>query len=139
MHTEHLTNVKTYWVASGWFIAVAVASAVLLFFEGVGLLGRSELMDAIWVSVGVGVGFGTGGFFAGFRTAAAPILHGGAIAGTSFVVWFLSNIVLGGFTTGVSAWEPLTVRATALALLVQGGAAMLGCWLGYRYAPVRVE
>lgn len=139
MHTEHLRNVKAYWVVSGWFFSVAIASAVLLSFEAVGLLGRSEVLDAVWVSVGVGLGFGAGGFFAGFRTAAAPILHGSAIAGTSFVVWLLTNIVLGGFTTGASAWEPLTVRAGALALLVQGGAATLGCWLGYRYAPVRVE
>lgn len=138
MHTEHLTNVKTYWVASGWFISVAVASAILLFMEGVGLLGRSEVLDAVWISVAVAVGFGTGGFFVGFRVAAAPILHGGAMAGTTFVVWFLSNIAVGGVTTGVSAWEPLT-RAAALALLVQGGAAVLGCWIGYRYAPVRVE
>lgn len=138
MHTEHLTNVKTYWVASGWFISVAVASAILLFMEGVGLLGRSEVLDAVWISVAVGLGFGSGGFFAGFRTAAAPILHGSAIAGTTFVVWFLSNIVVGGVTTGVSAWEPLT-RGAALALLVQGGAAILGCWIGYRYAPVRVD
>jgi hypothetical protein len=128
-----------YWVVSGWFISVAVASAVLLSMEGVGLLGRGEVLDAIWISVGVALGFATGGFFAGFRTAAAPILHGAAMAATSFVAWLLSNIVLGGVTTGVSAWEPLTVRASALALLVQGGAAILGCWLGYRAAPVRVK
>ncbi len=39
----------------------------------------------------------------------------------------------------LSAWEHLSVRTAALALLVQGGAAIAGCWLGYRYAPVRVE
>jgi hypothetical protein len=61
------------------------------------------------------------------------------MAGLSFVVWFLLNLTFGGFTTGLSAWEGLSVRTFAVALLVQGGAAIAGAWLGYRYAPVRVE
>jgi hypothetical protein len=139
MHSEHLTNVQASWVAFGWFIAVATASGVLLLMEGGGLLGRTEALDAVSIVVAVGVGWAVGGFVTGFRTAAAPILHGMALALLSFVVWFLLNLSFGGLTTGTAAWEFLTVRTAALGLLVQGGAAILGCWLGYRYAPVRVK
>lgn len=139
MHSEHLTNVRPYWVGLGWFVAVAIASAVLLVFQGLGALGHAEALDALWVSVALVVGFGVGGFFTGFRTVAAPILHGTAIAATTVVTWLVANFILGGLTTGVSAWEPLTPRSAALGLLVQGVAAVVGCWVGYRAAPVRVE
>lgn len=138
MHTEHLTNVRFSLVAFGWFAAAAVASGVLLLMEGGGLLGRSHGLDAVWVAVAVAIGWGIGGFLVGFRVAAAPILHGGAMALFSFVAWFLLNLTVSGFSTGLTAWEPLTVRSTALGLLVQAAAAILGAWFGYRYAPVRV-
>ncbi len=139
MHSEHLRNVQWSWTAFGWFAAVAASSAILLAMESVGLLGRSESADALWVTFAVVLGFAFGGFVAGYKAAAAPILHGAAMAGASFVAWFLINLTFGGFTTGLSAWEHLSVRTAALALLVQGGAAIAGCWLGYRYAPLRVE
>ena len=139
MHSEHLTNVQFSWVAFGWFIAVAAASGVLLLMEGSGLLGRSPGLDAISIALGVAVGWGIGGFVAGYRAAAAPILHGAAIALLSFVAWFALNLTVGGLSSGTAAWEPLTVRTTALGLLVQGGAAILGAWLGYRSTPVRVK
>lgn len=139
MHSEHLRNVQLSWVAFGWFVALAVASGVIMVLAGVGLLDRSEAGDAVGVALAVTVGWAVGGFITGFKTAAAPILHGGAMAGFTFVAWFLLNLAFGGITTGAEAWEHLTVRAAALALLVQGVAAIAGCWLGYRYAPVRVE
>ena len=139
MHSEHLTNVRFSWAGFGWFISVALASLILLVSESLGLLGGSELADAVRITIAVAVGFAIGGFLTGFRTAAAPILHGAAIALFSFVVWFLLNLTFGGITTGATAWEPLSIRSAALGLLVQGGAAILGCWLGYRYAPTRVE
>jgi hypothetical protein len=139
MHSEHLTNVQFSWVAFAWFIAVAAASGMLLLMEGSGLLGRSEAMDALSIALAVAVGWGIGGFLAGFRVAAAPILHGAAIALLSFVAWFILNLTVGGLSSGRAAWEPLTVRTAALGLLVQGGAAILGAWLGYRMAPVRVK
>lgn len=138
MHSEHLRNVQWSWVGFGWFVAVAVASGVVMLLAGVGLLDRSEVGDVIGVAFAVAVGWAIGGFTTGFKAAAAPILHGAAMAGFSFVAWFVLNLTFGGLTTGADAWAHLTVRTAALALLVQAGAAIAGCWLGYRYAPVRV-
>lgn len=139
MHTEHLRNVQVSWIAFGWFVGLAVASGVLLLLAGLGLLDRSTAGDAVAVVVAAAVGWTVGGFVTGFKTAAAPILHGAAIAGFTFVVWFVLNLTFGGITTGADAWEHLTVRTAALGLLIQGVAAIAGCWAGYRYAPLRVE
>ena len=139
MHTEHLRNVQFSWVAFGWFIGLAVASGVLLILAGLQLLDRTVTGDTLAVAFAAAVGWAIGGFTTGFKTAAAPILHGAAIAGFTFVVWFILNLTFGGLTTGADAWEHLTVRTAAVGLLIQGAAAVGGCWAGYRYAPVRVE
>lgn len=139
MHSEHLRNVQPSWIAFGWFVGFAVASSLLLLLAGAGILDASFTRDAFLVGASVALGWVVGGFITGFRTAAAPILHGGAMALFTFVAWFVVNLVFGGLTTGVEAWETLSLRVAAVALLVQGAAAVLGCWLGYRYAPVRVE
>lgn len=139
MHSEHLTNVQLSWVAFGWFVAFAVTSSLLLLMVASGMMTTSVTGEAVGVGAAVAVGWAVGGFITGFRTAAAPILHGAAMALFTFVAWFVVNLVLGGLTTGVAAWEGLPSRVAAFALLVQGAAAILGCWLGYRYAPVRVE
>lgn len=139
MHTEHLRNVNISWVAFGWFVAFSVTSSVVLLFVGLGLMDRGMTGEALAVAVAVAFGWGVGGFITGYRTAAAPILHGSAMALFTFVVWFVVNLVVGGLTTGIDAWEGLPPRVTALALLVQGAAGVAGCWAGYRYAPIRVE
>ncbi len=139
MHSEHLTNVQLSWVAFGWFVAFAVTSSLLLLMVASGLMTTSVTGEAVGVGAAVTVGWAVGGFITGLRTAAAPILHGAAMALFTFVAWFVVNLVLGGLTTGVAAWEGLSPRVAAFALLVQGAAAILGCWLGYRSAPVRVE
>lgn len=139
MHSEHLRNVRLSWVAFGWFVGFCVASSFILVLTALGIVGRSPVADAVGVSASVAVGWAAGGFLTGFKTAAAPILNGAAMALFTFVAWFVVNLVLGGLTTGTQAWEGLTVRTVALALLVQGAAAILGCWLGYRYAPLRVD
>lgn len=139
MHSEHLRNVQISWVAFGWFVALAVTSSLIMLLAGADLLDQGQAGEAFSVAVAVAVGWAVGGFIIGFKTAAAPILHGAAMAGFTFVAWFCLNLLLGGLTTGAAAWEHLTVRTAALALLVQGAAAITGCWLGYRYAPVRVE
>ncbi|MFW6193471.1 MAG: hypothetical protein ACOC83_08280 [Gemmatimonadota bacterium] len=139
MHSEHLRNVQPSWIAFGWFVGFAVASSLLLLLAGAGILDASFTRDAFLVGLSVALGWVVGGFITGFKTAAAPLLHGGAMALFTFVAWFGVNLVFGGLTTGVEAWESLSFRVAAVALLVQGAAAVLGCWLGYRYAPVRVE
>ena len=138
MHSEHLTNVRFSWVAFGWFVGFAVASSLILVLVGAGLISTVS-SEAVGVAVSVAVGWAVGGFVTGFRTAAAPILHGTAMALFTFVAWFVVNLLLGGLTTGIAAWEGIPARVAALALLVQGVAAIGGCWAGYRYAPVRVE
>lgn len=139
MHSEHLTNVRFSWVAFGWFVGFAVASSVILLLVGLGLMGWGVTGEAVGVAVAVVVGWGVGGFITGFKTAAAPILHGAAMAFFTFLAWFAVNLVLAAFTTGLSAWERLPMEVAGFALLVQGAAAIAGCWAGYRYAPVRVE
>jgi hypothetical protein len=139
MHSEHLRNVRLSWVAFGWFVGFSVASSLILVLSALGIVGRGPLGDAIGVSTAVAVGWAVGGFLTGFKTAAAPILHGASMALFTFVAWFVINLLFGGLTTGAEAWEGITVRTAALALLVQGAAAILGCWLGYRYAPLRVD
>jgi len=140
MHSEHLQNVSLGWVSFGWFLGFALASSLLLLMAGAGLLtGDAPLRDAILVDLSVVAGWGVGGFFVGFRTAAAPILHGAAMALFTFLAWFVVNLLLAAFTIGISAWESVSFRVFAGALLIQGFAAILGCWMGYRYAPDRVE
>jgi hypothetical protein len=139
MHSEHLRNVRFSWVAFGWFVGFAVASSLVLALAALGILDRSAVVDAFGMAISVAVGWVVGGFITGFKTAAAPILHGASMALFTFVAWFVVNLMFGGITTGASAWEAISVRGAALALLVQGVAAIVGCWLGYRYAPVRVE
>lgn len=139
MHTEHLRNVQFSWVAFGWFVALAVTSGLVMVMSAAGLLYHTGFAEMVGVVGVVAVGWGVGGFITGYKTAGAPILHGAAMAGFTFVVWFLLNLTLGGLTTGASAWELIPVRTAAMALLVQGGASIVGCWLGYRYAPVRID
>jgi hypothetical protein len=130
MHSEHLRNVQISWVAFGWFVGLAAAAAVLLLLAGAGLTEAGGMQETGWF---------LGGFVVGFKAAAAPILHGAAMALFTFVAWFVLNLVFGGLTTGASAWEFFGARSLAAALLVQILAAIGGCWLGYRYTPVRVE
>ena len=139
MHSEHLTNVQLSWITFGWFVAFAVTSSLLLLMVAAGLLTASVTGEAAGVGAAVAVGWAVGGFITGFKTAAAPILHGAAMALFTFVAWFAVNLLVGGITTGIAAWEGLPTRVAAFALLIQGAAAILGCWAGYRYAPVRVE
>jgi len=139
MHSEHLRNVQISWVAFGWFVGLAAATAVLLLLAGAGFTGSGGAQETVVLAVAVAVGWFVGGFIVGFKAAAAPILHGSAMALFTFVAWFVLNLVFGGLTTGTSAWEFFGARSLAAALLVQVLAAIAGCWVGYRYTPVRVD
>lgn len=139
MHSEHLRNVQYSWIAFGWFVGLAVATSVLLLFAGAGLVSAGGLQETLALTVAVAAGWFVGGFICGFKAAAAPILHGAAMALFTFVAWFILNLVFGGLTTGASAWEHFGGRSLAAALLVQVLASIAGCWIGYRYTPVRVE
>ena len=139
MHSEHLRNVQISWVAFGWFVGLAVAAAVLLLLAGAGFSNWGGKAEMAALTFAVALGWFVGGFIVGFKAAAAPFLHGAAMALFTFVAWFGLNLVFGGLTTGATAWEYLGGRSLAAALLVQVVAAISGCWVGYRYTPVRVD
>lgn len=140
MHSEHLSNVSFTWVAFGWFVGFSVASSIVLLLAGVGVVGGGQATgEALSVGIAAALGWGVGGFLTGVRTAAAPILHGAAMALFTFVAWFVVNLVLAAFTTGLSAWEAIPMQVVAPGLLMQALAAVAGCWAGYRWAPLRVE
>lgn len=132
MHTEHLQNVRTLSVVSGWLVAVAVSSLLAFVFVAAGLFD-SEWGDAVWTSVAVLVGFGAGGYFAGFRARQAAILHGVAIGLMSLLVWFALNALAGIFFRGFR-WEALTPGLAVGLLLAQIAAAVVGALMGYNTA-----
>jgi len=138
MHSEHLKNVLIPWVFFGWFVALSVTSLLVLVLISSGLLPRSSTGADLLVAGAVAVGWFLGGFLTCYRTAAAPILHGSAMALFTFVAWFILNLAIGGFTTGIDAWEAISVKGATIALLIQGVAAIAGSWVGYRLAPARV-
>lgn len=137
MHSEHLNNVRPGWLFFGWFVALSVASSVVLVVAALGLLGLSATVEALLVASAVALGWSAGGFVVGYQVAAAPLLHGTGMAVVSFVAWFALNLTVGGLTGDAGLWALIGTRSAALALLVQLVAGVLGCWGGYRAAPVR--
>jgi hypothetical protein len=138
MHTEHLQNVRPMRVLGGWLVAVAVASFVVFCFVLVGLMGEGAVRDTTWAITAVAVGFLVGGWFTGYRTLEAPILHGVALGLTSLVVWVVLNFVMVIAFRG-ARWEGLAPDATALVILTQVAAAVVGCWWGVRSARQRAS
>jgi hypothetical protein len=136
MHTEHLQNVRPGRVVAGWLVAIAVTSFVAFAFVLLGLLRGEVPADTLWAIVAVAVGFLVGGWFTGYGTLEAPILHGVAIGLTSLVAWVALNVVMVIGFPG-AGWEGLTATATAAVILTQIVAAVAGCWAGVRGARLR--
>lgn len=137
MHTEHLDNVRPGWLFFGWFVALSLASSIALVLAAVGILTASATAEAVVVAGAVAVGWAAGGYLVGYQVAAAPILHGVGMAVLSFVGWFALVLLVGGLTGDTGSLALIGTRSAALALLVQLGAGVAGCWSGYRAAPVR--
>lgn len=137
MHTEHLNNVRSGWLFFGWFVALSVASSIVLVSAGAGLLEASPVMEALIVGGGVAVGWAAGGYLVGRQVAAAPILHGVGMAVLSFVAWFVLSLAVGGLTGDTGSFALIGTRSAAVALLVQLVTGVIGCWAGYKAAPVR--
>jgi hypothetical protein len=134
MHTEHLQNVRTTRVFTGWLVAIAVTSLLALAFAGTGVLGSgTTYMSTLGSLIAVVVGFWAGGFFAGFRAIEAPILHGVGIGLTSLVVWAVLNIVVAVAFRGIG-WTGLTPALAVGLMLAQIAAAVVGALLGYNVA-----
>jgi hypothetical protein len=130
MHTEHLENVRPSWVAFGWFIGVAVMSAILLVLAAVGIVPRSGEIGLGWVLMAVFVGFLAGGYLTGMRVRAAPILHAVGIGLFTVVVWFVANLIAGE-TLDAADWS-VAPASSAGAVLFQIVAAAIGAHLATR-------
>lgn len=136
MHTEHLQNVRPGRVVGGWLVAIAVTSFVVFGFVMLGLLAGGTPRDTIWAVTAVAADFLVGGWFTGYGTLEAPILHGVAIGLTSLVAWVALNLVMVvGFRD--AAWEGLTAGTTLGVILTQIVAAVAGCLVGVRGARLR--
>lgn len=136
MHSEHLQNVRPTWVAFGWFAAAAVTGLALVILISLGLLPHATFGGEGWVVLAFAVGFFSGGWLVGWRTAEAPILHGVGIGLFSLVAWLLINLVADA--AGLAGWTALSPSATAAALLLQVAAAVAGAWYGSRHHAVGV-
>jgi hypothetical protein len=132
VHSEHLQNVRLFWVALGWVIAAGATSLVFLALVSFGL-ARAEEGGGFAALATVALGFWSGGLFTGFWARSAPILHGILIGVASLVVWFLLNLLI-GLSFGSTGWTALTPTLTAALLLVQILAAIAGAWMGYALA-----
>jgi hypothetical protein len=129
MHTEHLQNVSVGSVIGGWLVAIAVTSLMVFVFEASGFGTQGGTANSLATLVAGSVGFGAGGFFTGFRTRRAPVLHGIAIGLTSIVVWVAVNLVatIMGFP-----YDPGLGAALAIGvLLAMISAAAIGALIGY--------
>ncbi len=130
MHTEHLENVRPSWVAFGWFIGVAVMSAILFALAAVGIVARAGEIGLGWVLLAVFAGFLVGGYLTGVRVRAAPILHAVGIGLFSVVVWFVANLVAGE-TLNAADWTVAPASAAG-AVLFQIIAAAIGAGIATR-------
>jgi hypothetical protein len=136
MHTEHLQNVRPGRVLGGWLVAIAVTSFVVFGFILLGLMGESAPADTGWAMAAVAAGFLVGGWFIGYGTMEAPILHGIALGLTSLLAWVALNFVVVVGFRGME-WEGLTAAAALAVILVQMVAGVAGCWVGVRGARLR--
>lgn len=134
MHTEHLQNVRSTRVFTGWLVAIAVTSLLALAFAGTGALGSgADTVSTLSSVIAVVVGFWAGGFFAGFRAIEAPILHGVGIGLTSLVVWAALNVVVAVAFDGIG-WTGMTPSLAVGLMLAQIAAAVVGALIGYNVA-----
>ncbi len=133
MHTEHLQNVRVMRVVVAWLIAVAIAALVYLAFAALGL-APEDTPGAAAAIAAVAVGFGAGGFVAGFRAMHAPILHGIALGLASLVAWFVLNVIAVGLLPQQASWTGLSAGIAAGLLLEQMVVGVAGAWAGYRSA-----
>lgn len=136
MHTEHLQNVHPVRVLGGWLVSIAVTSAVVFGLIVLGLMGEDATRDTVWAVLAVGVGFLVGGWFTGFRTLEAPILHGIALGLTSLLAWAVLNVIV-AVVFGGGEWSGLSTTAALVVLLTQIVAAVAGCWIGTSRARFR--
>lgn len=131
MHTEHLQRIRPSVVMVAWFVAVALASLIVLGVTGLGLLGPDSTLAMRLQMAAVAVGFFAGGLYAGLRAAEAPILHGVAIGIVSLVVWIALNVITALAFPDVG-WDALTPNLALTLVFIMIVMAVLGARSGYR-------
>lgn len=136
MHTEHLQNVRPGRVLAGWLVSVAVTSFFVFGFILLGFMAEGSAADTAWAMAAVAAGFLVGGWFTGYGTMEAPILHGVALGLTSLVAWVALNLVVVIGFRGME-WEGLTAAAALGVIVTQMVAGVVGCWVGVRGARLR--
>jgi hypothetical protein len=130
---EGLRYVRWKWVVLGWFLAIALASLILLALLAAGILtAEEEPGDALWIAQALLTAFFLSGFLVGGRVVVAPVLHGVGMAGFSVVAWIAVNLVLGA-PTGATTWRSLDLLTLTGLLLIQAAAAVVGARLGSRW------
>jgi hypothetical protein len=102
-------------------------------FIMLGLMGEGAERDTAWAITAVAVGFLVGGWFTGYGTLEAPILHGVALGLMSLVAWVALNLVMVIGLPGRRVGGADGVRHGPV-ILTQIVAAVVGCWVGVRAA-----
>lgn len=132
MHSEHLRNVRPGTVLLGWFASMANTALVVFAMLALGLLRRDGTGGTGWGLLATAAGFFAGGWFAGWRAGAAPILHAVAIGLLSLLLWVLVNLIPGE-VLGAESWDVGAAYVGGLVLL-QIAAAAFGGRFGSREA-----
>jgi hypothetical protein len=133
MYREHPRDIRITWVAFGWFAAASVTGLGLVLLISLGVIHPGRAGDG-WVAIAVAIGFFSGGWLAGWRNAAAPILQGVAIGLFTVVIWVGINLV--AEVARVAEWDALTLRTTVTVLIIQIVFAVAGAWYGGRHHAV---
>jgi len=136
MNEPLLDGVRPSWIAFGWFISAAVTAVIIFAFLVLGVFGLFRIDgpdEFIWFAVSIAVGFGVGGYFAGWRAGVHPFLHGIGIGLFSIVVWILANL-LSALVFGGWDWDAISLVATIFLLALQIVFASLGAWAGANWA-----
>lgn len=133
MHTEHLQNVRYWWVLTGWLVAIGATSVIVFIFEASDFVDASTARDALASLIAVVAGFAAGGFFAGIRAMQAPILHGIGIGMLSLIAWVVINLIASTLIDAVG-WQSITAALAVGLVLMMMVAAVVGALLGYNVA-----
>lgn len=127
-----IRDVHPGWVVFGWFAAASLTAAILLVLTVLGVVRPGGDSETLGVSIALLLGFFWGGFFVASRAPFAPALHGAGIAVFSLVVWVALNLLFAD-ATGLTAWDRLSFRDSAVLLLLQVAGAVLGARAGARW------
>ncbi len=127
---ESIRSLRWNWILLGWFVAVALTSLFILVLAAFDVIGSVESQAAgPWIALSLLVAFYVAGLFVGSRVLASPVLHGTAIGLFSLLAWLILNLIVGE-PVGETTWRSLDASTTAMLLVTQAAAAILGARSG---------